>query len=137
MRRLTFFSIIFALIFSETNLFADEIFGEKLDKHATVQVINNLSAPPSSWSGEYVTVFGVQDNINFIWNAYLDKNKTVQVTSGYSRLFCFNKTVFFVLQLEAGHEYIVKLEGNTPNTYVASVLDTTTMTTQNISGRRY
>jgi len=94
------------------NAGTDEVFGDKLPQPAKVQIVNNLPEKDSIYfsSGPYIRISGISSEKNKIINESIEREKSATVLSGYNRLFCATDKLFFVLLLQAGQEYIVRVE---------------------------
>ncbi|MDR2923453.1 MAG: hypothetical protein LBU85_08955 [Treponema sp.] len=104
------FAAIFLLFIA--GMGADDVFGDKLATPAKVQVVNSLPDRDSLFSGPYIKVFGISSKKDEVISENIEREKSVTVTSGYSRLFCVTDKCLYVLPLQAGQEYIARVEAD-------------------------
>jgi len=59
--------------------------------------------------GPFIRIFGIGENE--VIAQTIGRGRSVNVTAIYNRVFVYNRNFLFILSLQAGHDYIVRLEG--------------------------
>ena len=116
---------VFYLALGLVSVNAEDTFGDKLSAPAKVQIINKL--PEGNFEEPempYIYVMGVgTGETKYIWES-IERNGTVDVLSAHSKIICLNENLLFVLELQANHDYIIRIE-KTENDFISNVIDTT------------
>ena len=113
-----------------------EIFGVKLPRSAKVQIVNNLPENPNLYfsSGPYLYIFGIGEK-SFIRTS-IERGKTENVTSLYNTIICMSDNSMFVINLEAGQDYMIRIERK-DNIYIANIINLTSSSILAIPSRNY
>ena len=103
---------------------ANSPFGERLSTPATVQVVNNLTEDLRMIfsDGPFINVFGVGEN--GVIAQTVGRGRSVNAAAVYGIVFVYNRNFLFILHLQDGNDYIVRLEGEGDN-ITASLINMT------------
>jgi len=123
--------IVFISVITLSELFANEPFGQRLSSPATIQVVNNLMENPRAFSltSPFASVLGIYNT--GVISEMIRRMESVNIVTIYSNILVFNRNFIFILTLQDGHEYLIRIEGEETSPAITKI-DITTGIIQNI-----